>query len=591
MIASSTKDSSNLDRLASKLSPDEIIEYKGQICHDLYWSGMEFPAWSTERAKFWYESIILFADTFVKLDLPRPEFHSDWYWWSVSERAYMNLSPRDHAKTTVHSVIRPTWEICMNRNIRLFLLFATLDVGKIVLAQIKNLLSRSPEIKTAFGAFNPAELPHAERLTDTLDWSQTSITVNRDDLGIKDPTIAITGSLSNVLSRRADRLYVDDLLTDKIASSEAESRRLVSWYYNDVQPVLVSDGQEMIVGTPYKAGDFYDEIQKQSVDKGGLYRIFIGDAIVDEERHTTLWPERWSWEGLMRQKSKMGSVRFNRNYRCRVVDDENSPFPMVWFEGGYDRLGTHYDGCFDDKLVLGDRDYPLKVRVTGVDPAIGEKRDSKYFALVTLGIDDRNKIVVADLVRRKAGFIVQRSVVVNNYLEWNPRFICVETNSYQQALAEGVIEQHPLIPLVTFTTGVNKSDAEVGVESMDVFFEMGRVAIPRGDQRSIALTDQLVHELHFLGKTSTSDLVMSFWFALTRLKGVMDQLGILTNVENTFFGSRAGQGRIRSLHGMPIPVATAKAIRVATLAGPWASRSPLRSRYARFRKNKAKLPV
>jgi hypothetical protein len=438
--------------------------------------------------------------------------------------------------------------------------FATTDVSKLVMSQIKSQLTQNPLIRTGFGIFNPKELDSSER-TVNLDWSQTSITVQRDDFSVKDPTVAVAGAGTNVLSRRVDRLIADDLVTDAIAFSEAESERLERWYFNDVQPTLKAAGQEIITGTRYKHGDFYSTIENLSLDKGGLYRVFIGDAIIDEIEQLVLWPDRWPYPALMRQRARMGSVRFNRNYRCRITSDEDSPFPMIWFTGGLARAtGIYYKGCYDPTLELGDYNFirnELRFVTIGIDPAIGFTKKSKFFALIVLGIDFNNLLVIAEIIRGQYTFPAQKRIVIEVNEQLNPRSIAVESNAYQDALRQGVQEEMALVPLVPFYSGgiVGKNKPATGVPAMDVYFETGRVRIPRKGEKSIQMTDQLIQELHYWERFDTSDMAMGLWFAYERLKPILKRNGIMPNFEDLLHGDRHVYERqyVQALAGIPIP--------------------------------------
>lgn len=573
----------NIDDPFLNISEDELWKIKADYCISLYWEGMKHLTWSDERARWWFKSLTFFIDEFIQPKLERPRFHDDWYWWMVREQAYMNLAPRDHAKTSCHAVFRVTWEICCNRNIRYLLALATQDVAKLVLNDIKSQLEQNPRIRAGFGSFNPAELPADQRKVP-LDWSQVSITVNRDDFSIKDPTVGVVGAMTQVLSRRADRLIADDLLTDKVAYSEAESTRLLRWYYSDINPVLVADGQEIITGTLYRKGDFYHHMMDQSIENDGLYRVFVGDAILDEAEKKVLWPERWSYKDLLRQRQKLGNVQFNRNYRNKIVSDADSAFPMIWFEGGEDPdTRIVYRGCYDHLLQLasGPRDKRgkkwLRYIVVGVDPAIGDTKASKFFGLIVLGLDYQGRIVVCDIIRGQYNFVAQKRIIAEIYDRWKPRHIVVESNSYQKALLEGLQEDNPYMPVVPYYTSGQRQKPEVGVPAMDVHFEVGRVRVPRADARSVKLTDILVEELHYWGKHDTSDLAMAFWFGFQRMLPEIERMGALPPVRDLIFGDRQRweSQKIRGHSGMILPRRTLRQIRDMASRAPLAHMSPV----------------
>jgi hypothetical protein len=577
MTTAAPIDLKNADALAS-MSDIEVLRYKGDLCKQFYALGKTYPAWSKERAEWWHRSLLLFNSTFLDLDLETPDFHKNWYYWRVSEKSYLNLAPRDHAKTTCHAVNSVVWEICMDRNLRFFLIFSISDVGKIVLTQVKNHLERNRKIIDVFGIFNPGQMPPDERGVN-LDWSQTSITVNRSNHNLKDPTVAVAGAGSNVLSRRCDRLLCDDLITDQIAHSQAESERIYRWYFNDVYPTLESSGQEIITGTLYRLGDFYHQVMEQSQEKGGAYKVYIGDAIVDERKRLVLWPERWSYEDLMYQRQKLGISRFNRNYRNLVMQDGDSTFPMAWFEGGVDDQGVVYRGCYDEKLILGLNPQALRLKISaiGVDPALAIKHTQfgKYFAMVVLGITVEGYLVICDIVREQCNSITQRRHIVKAHSKWNPRYIAVESNAYQRALYESIEENHPHLPVYAWhTANAGPRAAETGVTSMDKYFEGGRFKIPRGNVQSVELTDLLISELHYWGVADTSDLVMALWFAFAMLKSYIENLHPLPAPSDLGYGN---QDQVMGLSGRPLPYVISRTVQEHALSsGPFGHLSSLR---------------
>lgn len=563
--------------------PDgEIWKKKADVCQVLYQRGLEFKPWSDDRAQWWSKSLIYFVEEFIQPRLPIPDFHRQWYWLAVREKNLLNLAPRDHAKTSVHTIFRTVWEICVNRNIRYFIIMATQELARLALNEIKSNLVQNERIKAGFGIFNPAELPANQRTVDA-DWTHDSITVNRSDYSLKDPTVAIAGSTKQVLSRRVDRLVEDDIVDDKIAFSAAESERLVRWEASDVQPILASDGQHIVTGTLYSKRDYYHGIMEQSIEKGGVWRVVVSDAIIDEAKKIVLWKDRWSWDDLVERRAKQGRIRFNRNYRNIIIDDSGSPFPMIWFEGGVSESGVMYKGCYDDRYVLGQPNHRgskwLRFSVLGVDPAIGQTRESKYFAAVLLGLTYDNDIVIAEIVRGQFGFVAQKRIVIDLYEQWRPRYVAVESNAYQKALVEGIEEQYRGMPISTvFSTPGAKSKPDIGVPAMDIWFETGRIRIPRGNQRSIDMTDALVEELHLWGKGNTSDIVMALWFAFKKAEPELQRSAALPAMDNLIFGDRwvRQQELVMGLSGMYIPAGVLSNVRRAAMQAPLAHLSPLR---------------
>jgi len=303
-----------------------------------------------------------------------------------------------------------------------------------------------------------------------------------------------------------------------------------------------------------------------------VYTVFTGDAIVDEHEQKTLWSEKWSFAALMSQRAKIGSIRFNRNYRSRIMSDEDSAFPMVYFTGGIAEDGTYYPGCFDSSLVLSP---PLqdslgrtlyRDRIMGVDPAIGITARSSYFGLFVIGLDMNNRVVILDIRRVRIGFVAQKRLVSRLYNRWHPRAIVVENNAYQRALIEGLQEDDIRLPVVSKATSMKDP---ITIPSMDVYFEMGRVRIPRGDTQSVDITDTFVEELNQWPNASTSDLLMAFYFALMRLMQYAPSLTELPNPENLVFGDAArAMNRLQGSTGRLMPGRTLRDIQQMVRGAP-----------------------
>ena len=299
-----------------------------------------------------------------------------------------------------------------------------------------------------------------------------------------------------------------------------------------------------------------------------------------------MWPERWPYDKLMQRRRKMGTVRFNRNYRCRITSDEDSPFPMIWFTGGVDeKTGIIYPGCFDVNLILGQGPKKtvmgqkwLRFSVIGVDPAIGTSKSAKYFCAIVLGLDYSNHLVIADIIRGRFTFPAQKRIVIGLNSRWLPRYVVVESNSYQIALLQGIEEEmeSAVIPMVPWHTGSKKTRPKIGVPAMDVYFETGRFRIPRGDLQSIEKTDLLMDELHHWEAADTSDIAMALWFAFERLKPELVKSGLLHKVEDVIFGDRLRyeQQKVLGLSGQAVPRRALEMIRAKNF-GPLHHLSPI----------------
>ena len=570
--------------MANELSP-KMLNYfiqAGAYVRYLYDEGLKYEPWSTERAELHHRSLLFFVNEFIQPPLPIPEFHEQWYWWMVSEPSYINMTSREHGKSETHSIFRPVWELCCDPSLRFVLAAKKQAIACDSLAAVKNYLGL-PRILAGFGQLNPSKLQSDERLTDALDWGKETITLNRDERvrTVRGPSIVAVGAMSSVLSIRAERLIADDIVDSLIAESEAQCERMVTWYDGDLLPVLVPQregGQEIVVGTPYNSRDLYAQKQQLVAEQDNpLYRIFRGDAILDEKKQITLWPDKWPYSELMHQRAKMGSIRFNRNYRCMIMSDEDSTFPTIWFKGGVGKDGTHYPGCFDNSIKLRPT---LKGRtrrnrfsniVIGIDPALGKTARSAFFAAIVLGINEDGNVQLLDACREKIGFKKQRDLVIALWERWGGttvRAVVVENNAYQGALIEGIKEKKFRIPIVTKTT---TGKDPIHIPTMDVWFESGRVKLPMGDADGRAMSEQLATEMNLWPNAATSDMLMALFFAHTRLVRYSPALTAVLNPENLAFGDtqRYLDNKVLSPGGVLMPRRTLRRVQEMVKEAPY----------------------
>jgi hypothetical protein len=68
------------------------------------------------------------------------------------------------------------------------------------------------------------------------------------------------------------------------------------------------------------------------------------------------------------------------------------------------------------------------------------------------------------------------------------------------------------LTVLPHTTGRNKGDPVLGVESLALDFEFGRVRFPYADPESKAMTEQLFEEARTYPQGVTDDLLMALWF-------------------------------------------------------------------------------
>jgi hypothetical protein len=341
----------------------------------------------------------------------------------------------------------------------------------------------------------------------------------------KEPTVALFGAQSRgVLGHRTDWSFCDDIVHDQNAGNPERRYKLKEWFMQG--PATMgekADSRLTVVGTRFDPEDLYGDLLEMVDPETGrpLYAVLdaFRDAIVDDEKKLTLWPEQWPYVRLMQRKSEMGTLDFNKRYRNIAVDRSRMVFKEEFVTGGY--VGRdRFTGCLDKKFKIGDDVENMKI-YAGFDPAIGVTKSAKFCAHVILGVgsckDHERCYWVVDLHREQLTMPQQIDAIIERHIRHSADMSVIEANAYQRGLFESVnqrLAQQGITLRVEphLTTRINKVDSEVGVAAMAPFVERGQFHIPWGDSYSQRRMRFLVDELiQYPGRTT--DTVMALWFA------------------------------------------------------------------------------
>jgi len=189
------------------------------------------------------------------------------------------------------------------------------------------------------------------------------------------------------------------------------------------------------------------------------WNILVQKAIIDEKKKTVLWPEVFPYERLVKViRPAMGELAFAREY-------QNEPAPP----GGL-RFRPEWVKYFDDV----DRN-SLEVYMA-VDPAVGKKDRSSYFAVAVVGVDRYAKLYVLDVFRERLLFGEQVKTIYRYWKVYQPKVVGIEDVFYQNVLLQSLDELGPL-PLIGIKP---KKDKIARIDSLAPFLQAGRVSFKRG---------------------------------------------------------------------------------------------------------------
>jgi hypothetical protein len=442
-------------------------------------------------------------------------FHLELIEAATSERRALILYPAAHGKTTLVSTLLPIWALCKDPNVRIAIIAKNDTDAEGIMQVIQSELVDNDALVRDFGPFKPTE--------EGKPWALGRMSVAKRTRRAKEATITVFGAgAKTVLGHRTDWTICDDVITEKSSATPEQRQKIRDWF-----TISVATGPEhyisrlTVVGTRFEPTDLYADIEDLADPETGLqiWKVRTVDAIVDEEEHLTLWPERWPWKRLMIEKAQNGTLSFNKRYRNIAVDASRMVFKEEYVRGGW-RGKDQYPGCLDKTFRVGDFGDNWR-RASGFDPAVGTTRSAKYCAHLVLAegsckLHERCYWVI-DLERQQLTLPQQVDMVLSKHGQYSLSMSKVEANSFQAGLWQEIERRMNELGLAWriephYTSRTNKPDPELGVQAMGAWFEQGKVHIPWADGYSQRKMRQLVDELiQYPGKTT--DTVMAFWFA------------------------------------------------------------------------------
>jgi hypothetical protein len=540
------------------------------------------------------------ADLKELKDIPFPEFseqfldttlfdhHLDWFdliegreprWIHPSmtyeqgalNRVLINVPP-EHAKSTVITTNYVVYKIVTNPNARVIIVSKTQGMARKFLGAIKTRLSHPAytKLQVAFG-------PNGGYKADATQWSADMIYLGTGrDSGEKDPTVQALGFGSQIYGARADLIILDDVVMN---SNAHEWEKQIEWLQKEVITRLGRHGKLLVVGTRVAPIDLYKMIRSGDQWSGGKspFTYFAQPAVLEFDENPsnwkTLWPAsnqqenqideagedglypKWDGPSLFTRRSEVASSVWAMVYQQEDIQENSifSPTAVAGCVNGMRKRGP---------LKPGAPGHPTHVEgsytVIGFDPAVSGR---SAFVAVTYNRSD-GKIYVLDCVNMSEPSPQKERALIEEWVErYRPQEFRVEINAHQKAyqmdtdlrnfLASYGCQMNPHF------TGKNKWDVGFGVASMSPLFGSIRdtrfqdnniIQIPsnEGSEGLKSLVQQLI-----TWKPDTknpTDCVMALWFAIIRVRELMQQSSKVGQYQQNRWTTRAQKAQRGSLN-------------------------------------------
>jgi predicted phage terminase large subunit-like protein len=371
-------------------------------------------------------------------------------------------APREHAKSTIISLIFVLWVACYKMDRCIVVVSHTLKQGEDLLSDVRyairqndllmqdfpdvceppNLKWRKDEIVLRnsiriLSAGTESELrgkkykQHRPSLIILDDAEQTGDMFSKEvrerlfnwftkvvlNLGSKTTNIIVTGTIHHY-----------DSLLHKL-TSEDEFPGWVKRKYQAVEAWAVHPDLWDKWAQIYRNREKYD-------DKGGPEAARAFYAYNEErmlEGTKVLWPDKETYYDLMVMKERGSELSFYSEKQNEPLGGSNFWFPqeaLVFWDNKFNSPQELLSFLGENKIILG-----------AIDPSMGGSKRSDYSAFITVAFDKRDGtiyVIGADIGRWKPTDLMAK--VIFTYKEWEHKQIGFEENGFQQVLGKDLIQ-------------------------------------------------------------------------------------------------------------------------------------------------------
>lgn len=458
---------------------------------------------NNETKKAYLKKMYLDMHLFAKIVLDHhmsdttPPFHSEIYSLlgkkDILRKAI--VAPRGHSKSTLVSLIYPLWNILFQKKHFIVIVSESYSQSVLFLDAIKRELEENPKIKYFFGD-----------IVGTDKWSENAIVTSTGVMVIAKGSGQRMRGLK-YKQYRPDLVILDDFESEANTYTAESRTALFRWVNGAVLPgIEPHTGEIVLVGTIVHNDAYLENIRKNGKASGWVVLYY---QALDEERKTTLWPERFSYERLIQIRNQYASQglldMFYMEYQNIAQDPSGRPFTedmIQYYNGSVFRENNKWYLRLEDGSVEGVNLY------CGVDPAMG-KVNGDYTVIAVIAVDKDKNIYLIELDRGKTKPVELIDKIFKIYLKYEKSLsIVIETIAYQESLIDFMRDRSKrdgvYIPVLEVKPRTSKSERLLKLQP---YFADKRVFVRR-------YHDSFVEELLTFPKGSHDDTLDAFWNAM-----------------------------------------------------------------------------
>ena len=398
------------------------------------------------------------------------------------KRVIVNIAPR-HGKSELISYLAPAWFLGKYPQKKVIMASHTADLAVNFGRRVRNLVG-SEAYRDIF--------PQIELQADSKSASRWGTNFNGEYFAI-----GVGGALAG---RGADLFIIDDPHSEQEAKQGRPDVFLPAWEWFQSGPIqrLMPGGAIVIVMTRWSKLDLTGQILNHMTqnEEADQWEIVEFPAILPSGK--PLWPEFWPIEELEAKRVGMDPRYWQAQYMQDPTAEEGALIKREWWQ-----------------IWEKDNPPPCEFIIMSLDAAQEANTRADYNALTTWGVFQNEEtgvynIILLNSIKKRLEFPELKSLVFEEYSEWEPDAFIVEKKSNGAALYQELRRMG--VPVSEFTP--NKGQDKIArVNAVSDLFSSGIVWAP--DKR---WAKDVIEECNDFPAGTNDDLVDSTTQALLRFR-------------------------------------------------------------------------
>lgn len=392
----------------------------------------------------------LMAETIAGLAMTHlsPPFHAEIYkaWLEAltpkGRKKILTVAPRYHAKSTVAGLFLVLHHIFYRKGPKVVVIVSrTASHSVRVLNTVKEALDGegSETLKYFYGDHGP----------------HTAIKWTESEVQLSDGTLIValgTGQQIRGIKHGYQRptfILLDDPEDEENTKTIDSMNQNFEWVVGAAIPALAVDGIMVVIGTVLHQYCIVRRLKKAEKQ----WTVLWYQAIVDEAKKLTLWPDLWPYEAIMDKKNEARALgklsTWYREWMNMIVAPEHQPFQEhMWKTRWGGEVKNYKDERYAEIRVEQDGSWwwiPVFLYM-GIDPARSKEETADFSAIRIIGKDAEDHVWSIYTWKARVYPMELAAKIMEVSKEYAIRGINIETVGYQEMLRDYLKHQKLWLP-------------------------------------------------------------------------------------------------------------------------------------------------